>query len=99
MCTAVETYHICSEDISSVVFFWWHNAVCSEQECARNVNEFFLLVLPCSTEVTFQFEDVFSIQGKRGKVTFHHEYRCLRLYHLFVPTIGSSREGHDQLQR
>ena len=44
-------------------------------------------------------EDVFSIQGKRGKVTFHHEYRCLHLYHQFVPTIDSSREGHDQLQR
>ena len=44
-------------------------------------------------------EDVFSIQGKRGKVTFHHEYRCLHLYRQFVPTIVSSREGHDQLQR
>ena len=44
-------------------------------------------------------EDVFSIQGKRGKVTFHHEYRCLHLYHQFVPTIDLSREGHDQLQR
>ena len=44
-------------------------------------------------------EDVFSIQGKRGKVTFHHEYRCLHLYHQFVPTIDSSREDHDQLQR
>ena len=54
MCTTIETYHICSEDISFVVFFWWHNAVCSEQECTRNINKFFLLVLPCCTEVTFQ---------------------------------------------
>ena len=44
-------------------------------------------------------EDVFSIQGKSGKATFHHEYRYLHLYHQFGSTIVSSREGHDQLQR
>ncbi|ETJ43154.1 Phosphoserine aminotransferase, partial [human gut metagenome] len=27
-------------------------AVCSEQECDRHVNEFFLLVLPCSSCAT-----------------------------------------------
>ena len=30
-------------------------------------------------------EDVSSIQDKRGKATFHREYRCLHLYHQFVP--------------
>ena len=44
-------------------------------------------------------EDVSSIQDKRGKATFHREYRYLHLYHQFVPIIVSSHEGHDQLQR
>ena len=41
-------------------------------------------------------EGVFSIQGKRDKVTFRHEYKYLHLYRQFVLTIGLSHEGHDQ---
>ena len=46
-------YHFCREYAVRVAFLHRHQAVGSEQNGSRDTGKFFLLVLPCGSEISF----------------------------------------------
>ncbi len=52
----------CCEHSVRIACFWRHQAVCSKQHRRRNVFKFFLLILPCSTEIPFEMRIFFQLR-------------------------------------
>ena len=64
-----EGYHFCGKYSVFVAGFWRHETVGRVENRCRNMVKFFLLILPCGSEISFQMWD-FSIPDKRVRKHF-----------------------------
>ena len=52
-----EGNHFCCEHSVDVAAFWRHQTICGVENRSRNMIKFFLLILPCCSEISFQVRE------------------------------------------